>query len=93
MAPVRPSIVLGYTGLMTLAESIEAAGSLDKEAVLKQLSIKTFKTPVGELAYGKSDGGALHQLPMRTARSSWPVPGLDDTDLSYCSPTFELPRV
>ena len=60
--PVLPTIVQGYTGMRTLIESIEAAGELDREKVLAQLSSRTFDSPYGKVAYGASERGGKHQL-------------------------------
>jgi branched-chain amino acid transport system substrate-binding protein len=62
LLPARSSAALGYTGLMTLKESIEAAKSFDRDAVLRELSSRTFDTVFGSVKYGPSPGGAKHQL-------------------------------
>jgi branched-chain amino acid transport system substrate-binding protein len=60
--PPRPSMFLGYVSLKTLAESIAAAKTFDRDPVLRELSTRKFSTPFGEVNYGTSDGGAIHQL-------------------------------
>lgn len=60
--PVLSGSVQGYAGMRTLIDAIKAAGTLDKEKVLKSLETKTFWTPYGMLGYRKSDMGGLHQL-------------------------------
>jgi branched-chain amino acid transport system substrate-binding protein len=55
-------VMTGYTAMNSLIESVRKGNSLERETVLKMLSSLTFSTPFGELGYGKSTGGALHQM-------------------------------
>ena len=59
---ITPQVMTGYTAMQSLVEAVRGGNSLDRESVLKMLASTTFKTPFGELGYGKSTGGALHQM-------------------------------
>jgi branched-chain amino acid transport system substrate-binding protein len=56
------SMMLGYTGLKTLADAVKIANSFDKAKVIEALSNNAFDTPFGHLAYAKSPNGAIHSL-------------------------------
>jgi branched-chain amino acid transport system substrate-binding protein len=56
------SMMLGYTGLKTLADAVRIANAFDKAKVIDALSNNAFDTPFGHLAYVKSPGGAIHSL-------------------------------
>jgi branched-chain amino acid transport system substrate-binding protein len=56
------SMMLGYTGLKTLADAVKIANSFDKERVIEALSKNSFDTPFGHLAYTRSAGGGIHSL-------------------------------
>lgn len=61
METIAPPFLQGFVGMNSLAESIEKAGSLDQEAVLKALDTTEFDTPYGKLKYSPSEA-AEHQL-------------------------------
>jgi branched-chain amino acid transport system substrate-binding protein len=52
----------GYTAMRTLLDSIKAAGTVEKDAVISALSSTTFQVPHGELSYTESLKGGKHQL-------------------------------
>jgi len=62
METIAPPFLQGFVGMNSLAQSIEKAGTLDKEAVLKALDTTEFDTPYGKLKYSPSERGAEHQL-------------------------------
>lgn len=62
METIAPPFLQGFVGMESLAQSIEKAGTTDKEAVLKALDTTEFDTPYGKLKYSPSEGGAEHQL-------------------------------
>ncbi len=59
---VVSTAVQGYVAMKTLIDAAEAAGEWDRDAIIAKLSEMTFDTPYGQVNYGPSDGGGLHQL-------------------------------
>jgi branched-chain amino acid transport system substrate-binding protein len=62
MQTIASPFLQGYVGMSTLIAAIEAAKSLEQDAVMKQLNSLTFDSPYGKVKYKTSEGGALHQL-------------------------------
>jgi len=60
--PVQAPVVQGYTAMLTLIEGVKAAGSFDRDKVLKALAEQTYNSPYGPIKYKPSEGGAKHQL-------------------------------
>ncbi|TAL82625.1 MAG: ABC transporter substrate-binding protein [Candidimonas sp.] len=59
---VLPTMVMGYTGMYTLIQSIKKANTLDREKVLAAMDDSTFATPFGKVSYKASERGGKHQL-------------------------------
>ncbi|MGB3389694.1 MAG: ABC transporter substrate-binding protein [Pseudaminobacter sp.] len=59
---VVSTAVQGYTAMKTLIDAATAAGEWDRDAIIAKLSEMTFDTPYGQVKYGPSDLGGLHQL-------------------------------
>ena len=59
---VVSTAVQGYVAMKTLIDAATAAGKWDRDAIIGKLSEMTFDTPYGQVKYGPSDLGGLHQL-------------------------------
>ena len=59
---VLPTVVMGYTGMQTLIEAIERAGSVKQEKVLVELDTGEFNTPFGKVTFGDGELGGKHQM-------------------------------
>lgn len=59
---LRVFVVVGYAGMQTFAQAVKAAGSLDRDKLIKALSDTTFQTVFGPVRYQSSLEGGLHQL-------------------------------